>query len=83
MKRNKQGFKATLRAGEKEFTRRNPIQSARGFVSAHKSNIELSKMMGWDTSEDEAKLKDARKQLREILASGVKDIDYDEKGNLK
>lgn len=83
MRKNKQGFKGALRAGEKEYARRNPVQDAKGLVHAYKSNIEFSKTRGWDTSEDEAKLKVARKKLKEVLASGVKDIDYDEKGNLK
>lgn len=81
--RQKQGFKGALRRGEAEFAKRNPVQSARGFVSGYKSNIAFSRSMGWDTKEAEAKLKEARKKLREVLASGVKDIDYDERGNLE
>ena len=83
MRKNKQGFVASLRRGEKDFAERNPVQSAKGFVSGYKSKIAFSKMFGWDTKKDEAKLKDARKRLKEVLASGVKDIDYDEKGNLR
>lgn len=82
MKRN-QGFVSALRGGEKDFAERNPVQSARGFVSGYKSNIKFSQMMGWNTEEDEAKLKIARKKLREVKASGVKDLDYDEKGSLR
>jgi len=81
MTRN-QGFASTLRKGEKEFAERNPVQSAKGFVSGYKTNIKFSKMMGWDTKEDEARLKAARKKLKEVLASGSKDIDYDGGGNL-
>jgi len=77
-----QGFVSTLRRGEKEFAQRNPVINAEMNVSAYRSNIRFYKGMGWDTKEDEGKLRIAKKKLREVLASGVKDIDYDEKGNL-
>jgi len=78
----KQGFVSSLRAGEKDFAERNPVQDAKGFVSTYKGRIAFDKSVGWSTEQNEAKLREARKQLKKVLASGVKDIDYDEKGNL-
>jgi len=80
--RNKQGFVAALRKGEKEFTERNPVTDAKMLVRCLRSNIEFFKGLGWDTREDEGKLRVAKRRLREVLASGAKDIDYDKKGNL-
>jgi len=81
MTRN-QGFICALRNGEKKFAERNPVQSARGFVAAYKSNIKFYKELGWDTGQDEENLRIAKRKLREVLASGSKDIDYDKGGNL-
>ena len=81
MTRN-QGFVSTLRKGEKKFAERNPVQSAKGFISAYKTNIAFSESMGWDTRQDKANLRMAKMRLKEVLASGSKDIDYDKGGNL-
>jgi hypothetical protein len=81
MTRN-QGFASALRKSEKDFAERNPVTNAKMNVSAYKSNIRFYKGMGWDTREDEGNLRIAKRKLREILVSGSKDIDYDEKGNL-
>ena len=81
MTRN-QGFVSTLRKGKKEFEARNPVTNAKMNVSAYKSNIKFYKGLGWDTRQDEGNLRVAKRKLREVLASGSKDIDYDERGNL-
>lgn len=80
--RNKQGFVGALRKGEREFAERNSVKDAKMLVSAYRSNIKLYKGLGWDTRENEGKLRIAKRRLREVLASGSKDIDYDKKGNL-
>jgi len=81
MRRN-QGFVSTLRKGEKEFAERNPVKDAKMLMSIYRSNIRFYKGLGWDTRQDEGNLRIAKRKLREVLASGSKDIDYDEKGNL-
>lgn len=80
--RNKQGFVGALRKGEREFTERNPVTDAKMLVRCLRSNIKFYKGLGWDIAENEEKLRVAKRRLREVLAAGAKDIDYDEKGNL-
>ena len=81
MTRN-QGFVSTLRKGEKEFAERNPVTDAKMLVRCLRSNIKLFKGLGWDTRQDEGSLRVAKMKLREVLASGSKDVDYDKRGNL-
>jgi len=81
MTRN-QGFVSALRSGEKDFTERNPVTNAKMLVRCLRSNIKFYKGLGWDTRQDEGNLRIAKRKLREVLASGSKDIDYDRGGNL-
>jgi len=81
MTRN-QGFASTLRKGEKDFAERNPVTDAKMLVRCLRSNIKFFKGLGWDTRQDEGNLRIAKRKLREVLASGFKDIDYDRGGNL-
>lgn len=80
--RNKQGFVSALRKGEREFTERNPVTDAKMLVRCLRSNIKFYKGLGWDTRENEGNLRIAKKRLGEVLATGLKDIDYDARGNL-